>query len=279
MSLTNYTDLQTGIQNWLQRQDLNSVIPDFITLFEAVANRRLRVRQMEATTILNPNKVVTITNAAAGGGSGTLIVLTLTSSAGLTSTDQVTIAGVVGTTEANGIQTIFVDGNGTTVELLGTTFVNAYVSGGTLTDVGNVPLPADYLAWRQVTWLGNPVRNLDYVHPAIMATRFPQIPIDLPSEFTIEGGTLRVMPQDPTALKFLYYQKIPALATNTTNWLMTTHPDLYLFGSLAEAQGYTVDPEKLALWKARRDELFDEVQKLSARTSAPSNVRPIGPTP
>lgn len=47
MSLANYADLQAAIANWLGgRGDLNSVIPDFITLFERAANRRLRVQAM-----------------------------------------------------------------------------------------------------------------------------------------------------------------------------------------------------------------------------------------
>jgi hypothetical protein len=60
---------------------------------------------------------------------------------------------------------------------------------------------------------------------------------------------------------------------------MTAHPDLYLFGSLAEAGGYTVDVDKLAMWKSRRDELFDEIDKLDKKARAPSQVRVMSPTP
>ena len=44
MSLTSYTELQQAIADWLERADLATRIPDFIVLFEAAANRRLRVR-------------------------------------------------------------------------------------------------------------------------------------------------------------------------------------------------------------------------------------------
>lgn len=55
MAITTYAELQTAIGNWLTRtSDLNSRIPEFIVLFEAWANRRLRVRQMEASTNLTP---------------------------------------------------------------------------------------------------------------------------------------------------------------------------------------------------------------------------------
>jgi hypothetical protein len=44
MALSNYTELKTAVASWLNRSDLASVVPDFITLAEAQMNRRLRVR-------------------------------------------------------------------------------------------------------------------------------------------------------------------------------------------------------------------------------------------
>jgi hypothetical protein len=55
MSITTYTELQTAIGNWLDRSDLSSRIPEFISLFEAKVNRRLRVRQQMASTTLSPS--------------------------------------------------------------------------------------------------------------------------------------------------------------------------------------------------------------------------------
>ena len=54
MAITTYSELQTAIQSWLARTDLATVAVDWITLFEAAANRRLRVRQMETSTTLTP---------------------------------------------------------------------------------------------------------------------------------------------------------------------------------------------------------------------------------
>lgn len=45
--MNTYADLQTSIKSWLRRSDLDSVIPDFITLGEDRIYRNLRVRQME----------------------------------------------------------------------------------------------------------------------------------------------------------------------------------------------------------------------------------------
>src|SRR5262245_63411060 len=54
MSITTYTELQQAIADWLERADLAARIPDFIALFEATANRRLRLRQQEAVATLAP---------------------------------------------------------------------------------------------------------------------------------------------------------------------------------------------------------------------------------
>jgi len=50
MALSNYTELQASVADFLNRSDLTSVIPDFITLCEADLNRQLRVREMSVRT-------------------------------------------------------------------------------------------------------------------------------------------------------------------------------------------------------------------------------------
>ncbi len=46
MAITNYGELKTAVADWLNRDDLTSVIPTFIDLSHAKLNRRLRVREM-----------------------------------------------------------------------------------------------------------------------------------------------------------------------------------------------------------------------------------------
>lgn len=56
----NYTEIQAQIAAWLNRTDLNSVIPQFIALTEEKMNRQLRVRNMEialAPTAIVDNRI------------------------------------------------------------------------------------------------------------------------------------------------------------------------------------------------------------------------------
>lgn len=48
MAITTYTELKSTVADWLNRSDLESAIPSFISLAEAELNRRLRVPQMTA---------------------------------------------------------------------------------------------------------------------------------------------------------------------------------------------------------------------------------------
>ena len=50
MSLSNYVMLQAAVADWLNRTDLTSQIPDFVTLCEAEMKRRIR-RTSTRTTI------------------------------------------------------------------------------------------------------------------------------------------------------------------------------------------------------------------------------------
>ena len=48
MSITTYAELQTAVDNWLDRTDLSGRVTEFIALAEARIGRRLRVRGVEA---------------------------------------------------------------------------------------------------------------------------------------------------------------------------------------------------------------------------------------
>lgn len=72
---------------------------------------------------------ITISGAASNGG---LIEITCSNAHGRRTGDRVTIGGIVGTTEANNSQWIITVTSTTKFTLNGSTFVNAYTSGGTV---------------------------------------------------------------------------------------------------------------------------------------------------
>ena len=289
MSLSTYVDLQQAITNWLGgRTDLTAFYPDWITLFEAAAARRLRVRPMEKLVILTPSNPASIgVTGASDNGSG-LIRLTVASTSTFVTGQELIVGNVNGTTEANGGWMVTVV-DPTHIDLQGSTFANAYISGGTVRALaGQVQLPSDYLAVRRVTWTGNPRIDLNYIAPSAFQVYYPSLQsitysslqqTNIPQSYTIEGNTLSISGFVSAPLEFDYYAKNAAVS-GALNWLFTNYPDVYLFGALAESGGFTRDDVALGGWKQRRDEIFDEIKMVDFRERPASMaVRVVSFTP
>jgi hypothetical protein len=78
-----------------------------------------------------------------------------------------------------------------------------------------------------------------------------------------------------------YYIKIPALSDSaTTNWLLTDHPDLYLYASLEQCAKYLRDVEGALAWRAERESLIGDLNSISAAdqvSGGPLIARPRTP--
>jgi hypothetical protein len=87
--------------------------------------------------------------------------------------------------------------------------------------------------------------------------------------FTIIDGAFELIPapQSNVDLLLTYYSRIPALSgTNTTNWLLTKSPDLYLYSTLLEAAPYLKDDARIQLWAAAQQQVLDDMQLESERS-------------
>jgi hypothetical protein len=116
------------------------------------------------------------------------------------------------------------------------------------------------------------------VAPAYLQAVCPTSEEGTPRYYTIEGGNIIIRPVSDTDLELVYYAKNDALE-DELNWLFTNHPDAYLFGSLAEAHGFTVDESRLAMWAQRRDEIFKEIRDKNFGEPSGLSVRFFGSTP
>ena len=79
--------------------------------------------------------------------------------------------------------------------------------------------------------------------------------------FALAGTEILFWPQPASgAAAIRYYAKIPPLTVaNPTNWLLTDHPDLYLFATLAQAEFFNWNDDRLPIVKARTEELIDQI--------------------
>jgi len=75
-----------------------------------------------------------------------------------------------------------------------------------------------------------------------------------PELFTILGDTFRFSPKPDTSYTgyLNYYKKFDALSdSNTSNWILTDHPSIYLYGSLYHAANFLggFDPAQVQQWQ------------------------------
>lgn len=181
--VTTYSGLVGSIERWLNRDDLASMVPDFIALLEARLNRILRVPDMEETLDVDAEAIV--------------------------------------------------------------------------------DLPADFLELRSLTVDTSPRTELIAQPLAQIESYYESDVTGLPAYFAISDGAFKLGPEpnDGYTLRIAYYQKIDPLSSdNQTNWLIVSHPDVYLWGALVMAEAFLWDDERVPLWKSAWDEALAELQ-------------------
>jgi hypothetical protein len=107
-------------------------------------------------------------------------------------------------------------------------------------------LPSDYIEYKRVVEKASIRRQLKYITEDAVETLYPTRASGLSCHFTIIGSTIYTFPLSSTDIELTYYAKIPALSdANTTNWLLTAHPNLYLHACLLYAAEWVKDNDEL----------------------------------
>ena len=112
-----------------------------------------------------------------------------------------------------------------------------------------IPLPAGWLEFENILVGGVP---LSYVTPLQLradSKRYVGAPL---TRYSTEGGSLLLGGVQSVAqnIPVSYYKQIDPLATTPTNFLLTKHPQVYLYGALAQAALFMIDDPRAATWQA-----------------------------
>lgn len=148
----------------------------------------------------------------------------------------------------------------------------------TLSVTGEVySLPSDVAGVVSVAALTNPRRTLQLVDGA--AKDIPRR-AGMPNMYTLSGDEIAVWPSNASDIEVTYYQKLPSIIDNGTNWLLTSAPQVYLYATLLQAAPFMEDEAMLRTWAGMLD---NEISALNARDTANrlggSRVRASGVTP
>jgi hypothetical protein len=132
-------------------------------------------------------------------------------------------------------------------------------------DEGYEDLPSDYLELREIRINSNPAQPLYYLVPERLSDLF-ESGNSSPHYYTIIDTQIRLDGIPSSQVEIAYYVRIPALSDLApTNWMLTNHPDVYLYGSMMQGAIYLRKPAaEISGWKALYDEkvrLVDEADK------------------
>ncbi len=136
-----------------------------------------------------------------------------------------------------------------------------------------ITLPADWLEFKYIKYSGEP---LEYTPPDLIRWDNEQTG-DL-SAYSIEGDRLLLNPT-PSAIvtvNIAYYAKVVALATTSTNWLLTKYPDIYLYKALANAYRFMLNEERAAYWDVQWSQEVEKAHnadKASTISGGPLRIR------
>lgn len=140
-----------------------------------------------------------------------------------------------------------------------------------------VSLPAGWFETRTIVREGSPRVVMEPLPLPLLDDRSEAT--GAPNYYNVEGGLLYMDPTPDTeySLTIAYY-KFDALSdSNTTNWLLTYYPDIYVYGTLLEAEAYLMNDPRLPMWKQAFDEAMMDLQKEGRNakgSGGPLTIRP-----
>lgn len=123
----------------------------------------------------------------------------------------------------------------------------------TSTTTRAVTLPSDWLEFSSLTIDGTPSTILQAVTTEHLNANYPEGGWSgKPIVFATEGDSVLFGPLPDAAytVNIEYFARFASLATDSTNWLMTNHPKVYLSACMAEAATFTFDKQGAAEWNA-----------------------------
>lgn len=151
-----------------------------------------------------------------------------------------------------------------------------------------ISLPSDFQSMRSVRLNGVSGKpRLEYLSKTQLDDYRYSIenPTGQPLYFAIVGSEMELAPtpNDAYTIEMMYRKLIPALSnTTSSNWLLTFAPDLYLYGSLMEAEPYMKNDERVQLWASAFSTVLDGLNLFGARQAVdagPSTISLPGVTP
>ena len=127
---------------------------------------------------------------------------------------------------------------------------------------GVCTLPTDFMAMIRVQARTSAPRRLEYKPQDWLDETYPDSASGNPSFYSIIGGSLRMYPLTTSDIRMTYWAYPAVLSVgNTTNWLLTKYPNVYLYGGLLELELYALNDEGAQRWLQAFSVAMDSIGK------------------
>ena len=124
-------------------------------------------------------------------------------------------------------------------------------------------LPTGYVQMKEFHLTTDPITPLAYITPEMMSRMWAGSGTGKPQVYTIIADNVRLGPGPGGAYttSMLYYKTFTALSdAATTNDMLTNNPDVYLYGTLLEAEPFIMNDERVPLWLAAFEKAVGDIQ-------------------
>ena len=142
--------------------------------------------------------------------------------------------------------------------------MEAKYTANTVAGQRNLALPTSYIQMRNFQVNTSPLTTLSYVTPEIYDRLWGGSTQGTPKFYTIlaDEVSLGPIPASVQEVEMLFYKKFDNLSVSTTtNWLITNAPDIYLYGSMLEAEPFIMNDERVPLWAQALQQGISDLQE------------------
>jgi len=134
-----------------------------------------------------------------------------------------------------------------------------------------VAQPTDFLQVKTF-YLNDPKKNLVYYADDLLTAVYGSS-TGTPQNYAIQGSNFRFGPIPGTTVfgTLVYAAKIPSLNATSVNWVLASHPDVYLYGVVAEMCAYAKDEPNAKLFGGL---FLNSIERLKAWSDRKANRDP-----
>ena len=125
-------------------------------------------------------------------------------------------------------------------------------------------LPTGYVQMREIHLDTSPITSVQYMTPEMLYRIWAGSSSGKPSAYSIIGDKIYFGPTPDGGYNYVmtYYKKFDSLSdATTTNWIILNAPDVYLYGTLLQAEPFLMNDQRIPIWERGLRQAISDLQE------------------